>query len=638
MTRMIWIGAVIVVLAAAALLYFKAGPGRSRLSGEDGTVYDGYVRRSDYLSKRDGTRLAYDLLLPSRDGRPAREPLPVLFALTSYLRASQMVREGRVLHAEFFGLNWMARAYLWTAARLSGGGYVADQTKRDPWLVRMLEHGYAVVVVELSGTGASEGTVQPAFRLIAEEAREVLDWIAGQPWCNGRIGMFGKSFVGMTQYAAASTGHPGLKAIFPCSASLDMCRTLVYPGGIFNTGFNRLLSESTGILETLIVPVDSDAGGKELARILEERRKGFSLDQSSERGFRRSPYGDSPSSHPLGARLWEDMGLYTLLDAVRASGVPVYNMGGWLDIFTRDTLLWHRNLSAPRRLTVCPLDHSRIGRKGGELDFGSEARQWFDYWLKDIDTGIMDEKPVRYRVMGAPADRAWRTAETWPPPEVRPVRFYCGSDGHGKGGLIRRRPEAGEAGDEYTIDYSATTGPQSRWSAIMRPCRYPDMADNDGKALTYTTPPLSGDIEITGAPVVHVWMVGRTGDLDLFAYLEAVDERGRSSYITEGQLRASRRALAEAPYDNMGLPFHRGFQEDVQPLPEERPVEMVFDLLPTSIRIRRGRRIRLALAGADRDNFETPAVAPPPTIRVLRDARHASFVELPLAAPDPKAD
>jgi hypothetical protein len=130
--------------------------------------------------------------------------------------------------------------------------------------------------------------------------------------------------------------------------------------------------------------------------------------------------------------------------------------------------------------------------------------------------------------------------------------------------------------------------------------------------------------------VVNLWLIVEAPDLDVFAYLEEVDAGGNVAYVTEGNLRASHRTLAQAPFDNLGLPFHRSFQEDMTPIPAGEPFELAFDLLPTAKRFRRGNRIRLVITCADADNFDTPRLQPPPAVRLLRDAAHASCIELPV--------
>ena len=117
----------------------------------------------------------------------------------------------------------------------------------------------------------------------------------------------------------------------------------------------------------------------------------------------------------------------------------------------------------------------------------------------------------------------------------------------------------------------------------------------------------------------------------MFAYLEQVDGSGNSTYVTEGELRASLRALGQAPYANLGLPFHTFFQSDQQTIRAGEPIELIFDLLPTAWRFSPGSQIRLTVAFADAGNFDTPVLNPAPTLQLLRDSGHPSYVELPLA-------
>jgi putative CocE/NonD family hydrolase len=148
--------------------------------------------------------------------------------------------------------------------------------------------------------------------------------------------------------------------------------------------------------------------------------------------------------------------------------------------------------------------------------------------------------------------------------------------------------------------------------------------------LTYTSPPLEAAVQVIGHPVAHVWLSSDAPDLDLFAYLEEVDGNGNSTYITQGNLRASHRALSQAPFDNFGLPWHNHFQSKLKPIPAGEPVELVFDLLPTACQFHQGSRIRITIAFADADNFDTPVLDPAPKIHLLRDAVHTSFVEFPI--------
>jgi uncharacterized protein len=280
----------------------------------------------------------------------------------------------------------------------------------------------------------------------------------------------------------------------------------------------------------------------------------------------------------------------------------------------------------PKRLAVRPIDHSKADEDGGDLDYAAEAHRWFDYWLKGIDNGILREPPIHYYVMGAPEETAWRASAAWPPANVAARQLYLG-----EASLVPEPPAAGEAADARAVDYAASTGTKSRWRAINWPHQYPDMRANDAKGLPYTGAPLAADTEVIGHPVLRVWLAADTPDVDVFAYLEEVDENGASRYVTEGNLRASRRALGEAPYDNLELPYHPHTSDAVAPIPPDRPAELVFSLRPTAYRFAKGRRLRVTLTFADADNFETPVLLPAPRVRVLRGARRASFVELPLA-------
>ncbi len=191
------------------------------------------------------------------------------------------------------------------------------------------------------------------------------------------------------------------------------------------------------------------------------------------------------------------------------------------------------------------------------------------------------------------------------------------------------KPGAVTASDTYTVNYTTTTGTKTRWGAVEEAHVYPDLSSNDAKALTYTSPALTSDLEVTGHPVVHLWLNANAPDLDVFVYLEVVDKNGKSTYITEGDLRASHRMLAQAPYKNMGLPYQTHNQSDLIVIPKDEPFEMVFSLLPTSYQFRGGDRIRITVAFANSGNFDTPVLDPAPTLYLLRDNNHPSFLELP---------
>jgi len=236
----------------------------------------------------------------------------------------------------------------------------------------------------------------------------------------------------------------------------------------------------------------------------------------------------------------------------------------------------------------------------------------------------MDEPPIHYYLLGSPTKQAWKTADAWPLKNSEVKNFYFGPT------LQPEPPSASGTFDTYRVDYSTTTGNLSRWTAVNWSHKYPNMRSNDAKALTYTTAPLESPVQVVGHPVVHIWLRADAPDLDLFVYLEEVDDEGNSTYVTEGNLRASHRALGKAPFENLGLPWHNHFKSELQAIPAGEPIELVVDLLPTAYQFSKSRRVRVTVTFADADNFETPVVDPAPVVHLLRDNNHPSFIELPL--------
>jgi len=632
------IGAVLII---ALLLLYNKQAGQVKVSefgkyqGYSEAIYDGNKRISDYLTLSNGTRLAYDLFLPTKNGVPASEPLPALFKYTPYLRTFTIFdKNGKNIIASLFSLSWKERAMLRIRYWLSDQGRLMDPLFRTKWLQNMVKHGYAVIVVERPGTGASFGIPSQSMEAIAREENEILDWIASQAWCNGNIGMYGESQQAWCQFTAASTGNPYLKAIFPASSQLELYEALEYPGGVFNKAFNSFFARVVPYIENLATPVDRDEDGALLAQA-RQGRSGSVDGKTMATEAAKYPFLDSIL--PNGKYLWKEMALYPFIKRINRSGIPVYMTTGWYDIFLGDMFLWYDNLTVPKRLTVRPLDHSGMDATQFDLDYAAEAHRWFDRWLKGINNGIMEESPIHYYVMGAPKKEAWQKSNQWPLAKQKLKPFYF-SKGKTRsvasvndGFLTTESPPAPDAFDVYTVDYTTTSGKRSRWVAVDAVHDYPDMRANDEKALTYTTSPLETDMEVTGHPVAHLWLTTDAPDLDVFVYLEEEDRSGKSTYITEGTLRASHRKLRQAPFNNLGLPYHSHYQSDLAPIPPGEPVELAFHLLPTSYQFHKGNRIRITVVCADADNFDTPIIDPAPKLQLLRGINHPSFILLPVA-------
>jgi len=478
------VSVLLAVLLGVVLLVYPRGHGQD--------PYDGYERRSEYMTLPDGTRLAYDLILPRRNGVPAGKPLPTLFKYTPYGRAWTVYGEGgRNNVAELEALAWYERAYLWLRSRLVRNGNVLDPMWRTKWLAGVMKSGYAVIVVERPGTGASFGTYTATNAAMAREADVILDWIAAQKWCDGNIGMYGDSTQGQVQLVAASTGNPHLKALFVESTWMDVYNSFMYPGGVYDKSFGAFYVWSQKLLDSsLVTAVDSDQDGRLLAGARAERRSAMT---AVGLGTTLAAYPFRDSLAPGGNRYWDNAALYPFIERINRSGVPVYLVNGWYDPLARENFLIYANLTVPKRLLVRAADHGQADSPGKDVDYTAEARRWFDHWLKGVDNGINREPPIHYYLIGADGKAAWRTADAWPPENGRAARLYFAAGRTGETTSADQRvldsapPTAAHDADRYTVDYSTTTGKKARWSAVNWAHEYPDMRSNDAKALAYTS-------------------------------------------------------------------------------------------------------------------------------------------------------
>ena len=194
-------------------------------------------------------------------------------------------------------------------------------------------------------------------------------------------------------------------------------------------------------------------------------------------------------------------------------------------------------------------------------------------------------------------------------------------------------PSSQAGSDEYTVDFEATTGVHNRWytNGGGGDVIYRDRRDKDARLLTYTSAPMSRDVEITGHPLVTLFVRSTHPDGAFIVYLEDVAPDGRVTYITEGQLRAvMRKSTDEEPLYTKFGPHRTEQRSDAAPLVPDEVAEITFDLWATSVLIRRGHRVRVAVAGADSDTFlRYPRSGEIPTIAVQRNARFASRIVLP---------
>jgi putative CocE/NonD family hydrolase len=549
-------------------------------------LYSEFTKTSLSIPLRDGTRLAAEIFRPAPARKPWRTHYPVIWMTSQTFHDEEL---------DFY-----------------------------TGITKIVLYGYILGVVEGRGSAASNGDVQPELNLEElQDDYDITEWFAAQPWSDGHIGMYSSACGVDNQSNSASIIPLHLKAILLMGACFDGY-SYYYPGGIF---YDPELATSREKVKASVASSQPADVGREGPTIQQHQS-----DEDVSLYYSSLPYRDSLDLE-TSLRPFLDYYAPGILKPIDDSGVAIYNWGGWNDITVRDTFLWYKNLTNPRKIFIGPGVHDQ---GSGTISSFDEQRRWFDYWLKGFNNGIMDEPPITYYTLGAGTRAGWHTARQWPLPEQKLTNYYFNSGPSrsvhsvNDGLLSQAMPADPEAKDIYTIDYSTGSGPSSRWAfSSDQDLRLPDQNLNDTKGLTYTTPPLTSPLEVTGYPIVHFWITSTAQDGDFFVSLEDVNERGNSYKITEGMLRASHRNLAPAPYDNLGLPYHRSYAADIAPLPRV-PVELVFDLLPTSYVFDAGHHLRITITCAEKDAFVTPHIDPPPTITLYRDADHPSYVVLPI--------
>ncbi|MGI8547905.1 MAG: CocE/NonD family hydrolase [Gemmatimonadaceae bacterium] len=574
-------------------------------------TYRGLVRQAVYVTVRDGVRIAADVYLPS--SLPPGTRLPAILEQTRYWRSMQ------------------------PRAELAPDAFVAANAP-PARVAAFVTRGYAYVITDVRGTGASFGTrhaeLGPAE---VRDGYDVVDWIVHQPWSDGKVGSTGVSYVGSTSELLLTVHHPAVKAVAPTFAMYDAYTDIILPGGIANTFFESAWGSVDAALDrndiagvfpalaqrfTGVRPVDGDSVAvwlteavRDHARNVDVRRELATVqfrDDTMPGGWTM----DTPSPH-------------SKLAATRAANVPVYSISGWYDgVYPRSSIVRFRTVRTPgSRLTIGPWNHGgayvfdpAVGARKSNFAMPLELVRFFDYYLMGIP-GIEREPPVHYYTMG---EERWKTAMTWPIPEARPARWYLASGAM----LTAHRPRNNAGSDGYRVDTTASTGTHSRWNTQVGGgyVDYLDRAGADTALLTYTSVPLTESTEVTGDPVITLTLHADARDATLFAYLEDVDADGHVAPVAEGALRALDRKLARAPY-NTPVPYHSFRRADAEPLVPGQLARLVFDLTPTSYRFPAGHRIRIAIAGADRDHFAPPA-SPPPTIHLMRNGE--SYVDLPI--------
>ncbi|HWU04014.1 MAG TPA: CocE/NonD family hydrolase, partial [Novosphingobium sp.] len=384
------------------------------------------VRSTFYVRVRDGTRLAVTVARPARNGVAVEGRFPVIWHHT--LSATQEAADG-------------------TGPRASGFRSIPGLT----------DYGYVVVQVARRGNGQSFGTMRGYHeRNEDEDAYEMIEWLAGQPWSNGKVAQYGCSNTGDAAMHALTVGNPHLKAVFSGCFSWNKYDAM-RRGGIFaqwGTGPTRTVEQ-----DMAIQPVDADKDKTLLHAAALEHQRATPLFEL----WKSIPWRDSwaPS---VQSNFWAEGSVSSYADQVRRSGAAVYIVGGWRDELRDQGLIAHLNIPGSRILIGNWLHCQNDG-----FALVEEAHRFFDRWMKGIDTGIDAQDPVHYFTVDAakPGGGEWRSARAWPLPQAQSVPFAITPAGLAQGGAVRSAFSR-----DFAVDYTITC-PEGGSGSTVQPCHLP---------------------------------------------------------------------------------------------------------------------------------------------------------------------
>ncbi|MGH2461411.1 MAG: CocE/NonD family hydrolase [Chloroflexota bacterium] len=555
------------------------------------------------------------------------------------------MRDGTILRANVYRPGGEGRWPVLLTRLPYGKDLPLAASMLDP--VQAARRGYVVIVQDTRGRFRSDGEWYP-FRDEPADGADTIAWAAGLPFADGQVGVYGGSYFGLTQWAAATQKPPALKAMVPFITWADPFNGLSYRGGAFELGvqaswhlqqgFDVLLRRHRGDPAALVEAV------RALAREVDDLgTAGYrSLPLASFAPLRRqavAPAFFDEVAAPLD-RARSDP--WTILGKHGRVSVPTFNVGGWYDIFLADTIANFRAMRAlgrPAKLLIGPWAHgatrnpigalsfglgAQLGLIDLQTDFGSLQLRWFDHWLKGIDTGLLAEPPIKLFVMGA---NVWRDEDEWPLARAVDTPFYL----HERGRLAQDVPgdEAPDRYDDDPVDPVPTLG-----GALLMTPEYPsgplDQRSIEARpdVLVFKTAPLEKDLEVTGSIRVHLWAISSAPDTDFVARLVDGYPDGRSINLTDGIVRAR----------------YRGFGRGERPslIEPGRPYEYEIDLWATSNRFRAGHRVGLQVTSSnfprwDRNPntghpFGADAELAVAHQQILHDRAHPSHVLLPVVS------
>jgi len=470
--------------------------------------YSVKVIENAFITMRDGVRLAARLWVPEG---AEESPLPAILEYIPY-RKRDMTR----------GRDANNHAYL-------------------------AGHGYVCVRVDMRGSGDSDGVLKDEYTWEEQEdAVEVIEWMADQPWCDGNVGMMGISWGGFNSLQVAAHNPPALKAIVSACASDDLyADNMHYMGGCL-LGDN--LSEATVMLAFNSLPPDPVIVGNRWRSMWHQRleESGLWL-ESWLRHQRRSEYWSASS----------------VCENYSGIQCPVMTVGGWADGFTNAVFRLLRRLDVPRLGLIGPWGHKypHNGIPGPAIGFLQELLRWWDFWLKGKQTGIMDEPMLRAWVQDSEPPHTsyqtragrWVSEQEWPSANLVEMQLPLLYPG--------RLGKTGEVSDQ--AHWLGVQSPLSLGMAAGKWCSYAatpdlpgDQREEDGGALVFNSRPLEEPLEILGVPWVDLELSSDRATGMVAVRLSDVAPDGKATRVTYGLLNLTHRNSDENPeYLEPGRPY-----------------------------------------------------------------------------------
>jgi uncharacterized protein len=506
--------------------------------------------------------------------------------------------------------------------------------------------GYIVFLQDVRGRYTSDGDWSP-FVHEAEDGYDTIEWLAAQPYSNGKVGMFGGSYVGATQMLAAISHPPHLAGICPVVTASNYHDGWTYQGGAFEQWFNE--SWTSGLAQdTLIRKIERNPGAAEDVNALPLTTYPLmkllpAVTDTSSRNL--APYFLDWLAHPGYDDYWKRLSIEEQFSDIH---VPALHIAAWYDIFLGGSLRNYLGIKSSggseearkgQRLLVIIGGHAGGGRKIGILDFGPEAEKfnenettlrWYDFLFKSVQNEFATGKPVKIFVMGS---NQWREEDDWPLARARTTKYFLHSQGNanssrGNGALSTSAP-ASEPADKFTYDPAKpvpTIGGPLCCDATHLAAGPRDQrpAEDRDDVLVYSTAPLDRDLEVTGPVHFQFFASSSAVDTDFTAKLVDVYPDGTAVNLTEGILRAS----------------YRDSQVTPAALVPGKVYPFTIDLWATSNVFRAGHLIRMEVSSSNFPRFDRNLNTGEPaatsskwvsaTNTILHDAEHPSALLLPV--------